>query len=315
MNVPGDIRHPSAKKVDKANAADGGGKPDTEASAPAKSGAKAPAKAGGKTPAKAGAAKTAAAKAGSGKGAGGGGRATGAGGGKGPRKPLAPVKVSQGRNWGPIALYGLAGLLALAIVGFGAFQVIKQNQDFRPWQERAAELEGVTDYSKTDPGLLEQGKHKWGPVTYKYNPPSAGEHNPNWQRCQGDVYPAAIASEHALHSMEHGAVWITYRPDLAADQVETLAKKVRGNDYLFMSPYPGLDKPISMQAWGYQLKLDNADDERVDQFIKIFRQNAGPENATCTSGSFIDSTGTVPKDLGKEQSEAQASAAAAQGNP
>lgn len=299
VNVPGDIRHPSAKKVDKATAADGGGKPDaaTSGKTPAKAGAKStPAKAGGKPPAKAG----------------GGGAKSSGGGGKGPRKPLAPVKVSQGRNWGPIAMYGLAGLLALAIIGFGAWKVIEQSDDFRPWQERAAELPGLIDLSKTDPKLVEAGLHKWGPITYKDNPPAAGEHNWNWQRCQGDVYQAAVAQEHVLHSLEHGAVWITYRPDLPADQVEQLAGKVRGKDYLLMSPYPGLESPIALQAWGYQLKVDSATDSRIDDFIKIMRQNAGPENATCTSGNFIDSTGTVPKDLGKEQMEAQQGAGAAQ---
>src|SRR4051812_5015146 len=46
------------------------------------------------------------------------------GGGKG-RKPSGPIKVKSGLNWGPIAMFGAAGLLALAIVGFGAYSVYK----------------------------------------------------------------------------------------------------------------------------------------------------------------------------------------------
>ena len=54
---------------------------------------------------------------------------------------------------------------------------------------------------------------------------------------------------------------------------------------MLMSPYPGLDKPISLQAWGYQLKVDNADDSRIDEFIKALRQNATQEpQAGCSSG-------------------------------
>jgi hypothetical protein len=101
--------------------------------------------------------------------------------------------------------------------------------------------------------------------------------------------------------MEHGAVWITYRPDLPAAQVEKLASKVRGNDFMLMSPYTGLDKPVSLQAWGFQLKVDSVDDSRIDEFIRDLRQNASKEpQATCGSGSgnFITSTGTVPHDLG-----------------
>jgi hypothetical protein len=40
-----------------------------------------------------------------------------------------------------------------------------------------------------------------------------------------------------------------------------------------LSPYPGLDRPISLQSWGHQLKLDSADDPRIDRFIAALRQN------------------------------------------
>ena len=98
----------------------------------------------------------------------------------------------------------------------------------------------------------------------------------------GDVYDAPIANEHAVHSLEHGAVWITYRPDLPADQVAKLKAKVQGKEKMMLSPYDGLDKPISLQAWGYQLKVDNADDGRIDEFIKDAageRLRRGPDRA------------------------------------
>jgi hypothetical protein len=116
----------------------------------------------------------------------------------------------------------------------------------------------------------------------------------------GDVYDAPIANEHAVHSLEHGAVWITYRPDLPKDQVDKLAAKVRGKEFMLMSPYEGLDSKISLQAWGYQLKVNSATDGRVDDFIKALRKNATMEpQAGCSGG--ITATGTTPRDLGKEQ--------------
>jgi len=232
---------------------------------------------------------------------------TKAGGGKGGgRPPVTPVKVSQGRNWGPIALFTVVGLLAVGIIGFGVYQVFKSNET---WKDQAGAIPGIVNYNKTDPELVKSGVHKYGHIDYKQSPPVAGPHNFNWQRCQGDVYPAPIANEHAVHAMEHGAVWITYRPDLPQADIDKLASKVKGNDYLFMSPYPGLDKAISLQAWGYQLKVDKASDGRIDDFIRALRQNATQEpGAACSAATpnYITSTGTTPHDLGSPAPSAPA---------
>ncbi|WFE30256.1 DUF3105 domain-containing protein [Solwaraspora sp. WMMD791] len=222
-------------------------------------------------------------------------------GGKGPRKPVKAVKVSQGRSWGPIALMVAVGVLATGIIGYGAWAV---SQEARSWQDRASDITGLINYRDSNPAVLEpmEGKqsHEWGPLEYEIQPPVGSSHNPNWQNCMGDVYTAPIASEHAVHSMEHGAVWVTYRDDLPADQVETLASKVRGNEYTMMSPYEGLESPISLQAWGYQLAVDDANDPRVDEFIRALRQNATVEpQATCSGG--ITATGTTPRDLGQQE--------------
>lgn len=216
------------------------------------------------------------------------------GGGKGPRKPITPVKVGQGRPWGPIALFTAVILAALSIIGVGAWYVWQGNIS---WQDRAKDIDGIVNFRETSPQELEVNKHQKGPLQWKMSPPVGGVHNPLLQNCMGDVYPAPIASEHAVHSLEHGAVWVTYRPDLPADQVEKLAAKVSGKEKLFMSPFPDLDRPISLQAWGYQLKVDNADDKRIDAFIKALRINASVEGPTATCANGITVTGTTPRDL------------------
>lgn len=221
------------------------------------------------------------------------GRPAAAGKAGGPSKPIKPVKVTQSRNWGPIALFVAVGVIAVGIIGTGAMAVYRNS---RPWQERAAAIDGILNFRETDPELTAQRDHKPGPLTYTVTPPVAGNHNSYWQNCNGDIYDAPIANEHAVHSLEHGAVWITYRTGLPADQVEKLAKRVRGTDYMLMSPVDNLDTPISLQAWGYQLKVDNADDERIDEFIKTLRIRANMEpGATCSQG--ITATGTTPRDL------------------
>lgn len=218
------------------------------------------------------------------------------GGSKGPRKPITPVKVAQQTSWGPILLFVAVGALAVGIIGYGAFAVIKGSES---WQDRAAGIDGIVNYRETDPGML-SANHKSGPQTYKTTPPVGGDHNTAWQNCMGDVYDAPIANEHAVHSMEHGAVWITYKTGLAQDQIDKLAAKVKGSEFMLMSPMDGLTDNISLQAWGYQLKLANADDERIDTFIKALRLNATQEpNAGCSSG--VTATGTTPRDLQQQQ--------------
>jgi hypothetical protein len=205
------------------------------------------------------------------------------GGGKGPRKPIAPVKISQGRNWGPIAVTGVVILIAVGIIAWAGFASFKGS---RSWEDRAADISGIVNFRDSKDATIAARDHKEGPLTYATNPPVGGAHNPAWQNCMGDVYDAPIAPEHAVHSLEHGAVWVTYKKGMAADQVKKLSDRVAGKDYLMLSPVEGLDANVSLQAWGYQLKVDTADDKRIDEFIKTLRLNASMEpGAACSSGT------------------------------
>jgi hypothetical protein len=205
------------------------------------------------------------------------------------RQPASgrPVSARSGRPWGMIAMFAAAGLLALGIIGFAAWP-----RSTPPAEDKVAAITGVVNYRVSDPGSLTRN-HRSGVLSYPVSPPVGGDHNAVWQNCTGTVYPAAIANEHAVHSLEHGAVWITYRPDLSADQIAALAARVHGHDYTLMSPYPGLDAPISLQAWGYRLAVDKADDQRIDEFITAARVSAAAEpGATCSGGNTT--TGTTP---------------------
>lgn len=158
------------------------------------------------------------------------------------------------------------------------------------WEEQAAVIEGIVNYRAERPELLEPTTHTEEPVPYEVLPPVGGQHHPAWQNCNGEVYGEPVVNEHAVHSLEHGAVWITHRPDLPADQVSALAERVGGTEKLFMSPYPELDAPISLQAWGYQLEVDDAGDERIDEFIRALRVNASLEGPTVPCDGGIPNT-------------------------
>jgi hypothetical protein len=90
-----------------------------------------------------------------------------------------------------------------------------------------------------------------------------------------------------VHSLEHGAVWITYTPDLAEDQVETLRDEMGSSGFVLMSPYEDQDSPIVLSAWGIQLQVDDADDPKVNQFLNKYIQ--GPQTqepgAACSGGT------------------------------
>jgi hypothetical protein len=116
-------------------------------------------------------------------------------------------------------------------------------------------------------------------------PPDGGDHNADPESCQ--VYTAAIANEHAVHSLEHGAAWVTYNPDTASkEDVAALKKLVDGNPYRMLSPYPGLKSPISLQAWGERLLVDHASDSRVKRVLDLFTNGPqAPEPGSACQGT------------------------------
>jgi predicted small secreted protein len=142
---------------------------------------------------------------------------------------------------------------------------------------KKAPLAGVTSYSNLS------RDHTKEPVDYPQSPPVGGPHNPIWQNC--GFYSKPVRDENAVHSMEHGAVWITYAPDLPKDQVEKI-KSLTQKSYVLASPYPGLPAPLVASAWGKQLRLNSTNDPRLEQFVRAYRQ--GPQTpepgAPCRGG-------------------------------
>lgn len=122
-------------------------------------------------------------------------------------------------------------------------------------------------------------------VDYKQSPPVGGSHSPVWQNC--GVYTEPIVNENGVHTLEHGAVWITYQPNLPSSDVQALQTLTRQSGFRLLSPYPDLPSPIVISAWGYQLRLEEANDPRLKEFIKQYELNPqGPEpGAPCTGGT------------------------------
>jgi hypothetical protein len=107
-----------------------------------------------------------------------------------------------------------------------------------------------------------------GSIHYDRKPPTNGNHAPLWQNC--GFYQEPIQDRHAVHSMDHGVVWITYRPDLPQQQLETL-RSYGNENYVIVSPYPGQEAPVIATSWRVQLQVNSAGDPRLDQFVNEFK--------------------------------------------
>ena len=164
----------------------------------------------------------------------------------------------------------IAVAVALVIGGTVAQQDAAREAAARP-------IEGVQTY----PDL---SRNHVPNATFAQEPGVGGDHSPQWTTCA--VYTAPVEEARAVHSLEHGAVWIADRPDLPADQVQRLTSLVQGKPYVLLSPYPGLDAPVKATAWGLQLATEDASDSRLAAFVAKYAN--GPQTpekgASCTGG-------------------------------
>jgi hypothetical protein len=185
-------------------------------------------------------------------------------------RQAARLERQRKRRRQQIITWSVGGVVVLLVVAGLVLWQISQGPK--------TDVNGVTTF-----GTLSQS-HVTGTVTYAQVPPVGGPHNPVWLNC--GIYDKPVPNENAVHSLEHGAVWITYQPNLPADQVAQLQGLVRGQTYLILSPYTGLPSPVVASAWSTQLKLDSASDPRLASFISTYR--LGPQTpelgAACTGG-------------------------------
>ncbi len=176
-----------------------------------------------------------------------------------------------------VVCLGLIAAVAVALAGEARRQAEVEAAANAP-------IEGVQEYEDLSAG------HVTDPVDYGTSPPVGGDHSTVWQNC--DVYTEPVPNENAVHSLEHGAVWITYSPDLSADQVTALTEKAtRGQGYTLVSPYENLESAIVLSAWGVQLSVDDAADPRIDAFLaKHVQGEQTPEPGASCSGGTTDTS-------------------------
>jgi hypothetical protein len=118
---------------------------------------------------------------------------------------------------------------------------------------------------------------------YNSNPPSSGAHygtSANW-----GIYDYEVNDKIFLHNLEHGGVWIAYRPSISGAEVNELERIVDefGGSKIVMAPRLANDADIALVAWTRVEKFDLAGGEITDvqknairDFYRAYRDH-GPE--------------------------------------
>ena len=182
-----------------------------------------------------------------------------------------------------IAIWG-GSIAAAVVVGLLITSIVLTPQAARYTAGgEGATIEGVETFENTS-------NHVEGAVDYPQTPPAGGEHNPAWLNC--GVYDQPVPNETAVHSLEHGAIWVTYDPSLSDADLETLKSKLPST-YIVLSPFDDLPSPIVLSGWNTQLQVDAADDPRIPEFLEEYwqSQNVPEPGALCTGA--VDAPGKV----------------------
>ncbi|GAA2009362.1 DUF3105 domain-containing protein [Microbacterium ulmi] len=177
---------------------------------------------------------------------------------------------------------GAAAVVVVALVVASIVFAPKPPPEYGAGDSTGVDIEGVQTFEN-------ETKHVEGSVDYAQTPPAGGPHNAVWLNC--GIYDQPQQNENAVHSLEHGAVWVTYdAATVSGDELATLKSKMPSS-YGILSPYEGLPSPIVVSAWNAQLQVDSADDPRIAEFFTEYwrSQNAPEPNALCTGA--IDGPG------------------------
>ncbi|GAA1272207.1 DUF3105 domain-containing protein [Kitasatospora nipponensis] len=201
------------------------------------------------------------------------------------RERIAQLRAEEQRRERrmKIIAFSVAGVLVAGTIGAGVYIITNANAKH---DKQVAAAKAPIDGVQTWDNLTRN--HVTTPVTYPMTPPVGGDHNPVWLTCMGNVYDKPVQNENAVHSLEHGAVWVTYNDKATADDIKTLSDKVKATPYTMMSPFPTEKGTVTLSAWGTQLVVDSAKDPRVEKFFTKYVQ--GPQTqepgASCSSGAM-----------------------------
>ena len=116
-------------------------------------------------------------------------------------------------------------------------------------------------------------------VQYQSNPPTSGNH---WPVPLSDgIYDKEKPDEAAVHGMEHGKVWISYKPSIPDQTKKALEELLKRYSGTILTVRSANDTDIALAAWNrldaFDLNPDGTfNEQRIIDFINRWR-NKGPE--------------------------------------
>ncbi len=181
-------------------------------------------------------------------------------------------------------------LVLVAVIGFQIYRLQQPRRGGDP-HNHIPQLAAVKTYDYAG------GDHTTDTVHYAQTPPAGGPHDPQWQDC--GVYTRQIRNENAVHALEHGTVWVTYRPGLSQRDIQSLGTALGAvkSKKTILSPFAGLPAPVVVTVWNAQLDLTGAHDSRLPIFLGFYGDgHTAPEAAfaTCAGGVHHYATASNP---------------------
>jgi len=201
--------------------------------------------------------------------------------------------------------YVLGGILALGLVGAVAVALVVGiggagggNDDGSPTQANAGEVTlpeqqtgdlkaaAKTAGCEVKSPKIEGATHETKTFTaadYKTNPPTSGNHTPDWY--EDGIYTPGNAPDigKTVHTLEHGRIDVQYRKDTPAETITKLealvAEQNAGYHMLLYENETGMPYEVAATAWGQLLGCKRMSDDVFDA-LRTFRAeyiDKGPE--------------------------------------
>lgn len=174
--------------------------------------------------------------------------------------------INKVRNWGSVTL-------VIIIVVAGYFLLTKKSPEQIEFEQK---MQSVSLEGKVEEFPIEGRDHVQAgtDVDYQTNPPTSGAHLA--QAKEWGTFDQEIDDKAAVHSMEHGGIWISYKE--VSGEEKTILEEIgkQNSQSTLVSPRSGNESKIVVTSWGKMMKLEIADKALIQKYIDTYK-NQGPE--------------------------------------